>query len=368
MILAVNCLITSCARGHSTLAQLLRFKILLLLFPLGLLGCGGEKQFENNLELHVFTGQIMGTWYTVKYLPPVASERQLPNDQINLQIHAHLVRIDKLMSTYKADSEVSRFNVAKPGQWFAVSKETFEVISLAQRISEQTTGRFDITVAPLVDLWGFGPNYREDSVPDKEQITVLLNQLGFHNLELNQTELTIRKKTPLRIDLSAIAKGFAVDQVADYLDEQDIISYMVEVGGEIRTRGTKPGDKPWRIAIESPYSQQQDVHLILDVNDRAVATSGDYRNYFEKDGRRYSHTINPQTGYPITHNLASVTVIGKSAVEVDALATAFSVMGVDQAMQYAKEYNVAAYFIVKEKEGFVAKASEAFLAMNQKEL
>lgn len=368
MTLAVNHLTNNCARVGFTLAHLLRFKLLLLFLPLSLLGCGGDKQSENTPELHVFTGQIMGTWYTVKYLPLTTDDLLLSSEQINPQIHASLVRVDKLMSTYKSDSEVSRFNAVESGHWFDVSNETFEVISLAQRISEQTAGRFDITVAPLVDLWGFGPDYKEESVPDKEQISELLNQLGYHNLELDQAELKIRKKTTLRIDLSAIAKGFAVDQVADYLDELGVISYMVEVGGEIRTRGTKPGDKPWRIAIESPDSQQRDVHSILDVTDQAVATSGDYRNYFEKDGQRYSHTIDPQTGYPIIHNLASVTVVGQSAAEVDALATAFSVMGADQAMHYAKAYNVAAYFIVKEEEGFTIRASDAFIAMNQKEL
>lgn len=368
MTSAVNYLTFNCARVASTLAQLFRFKCLLLFLPLSLFGCGGEKHSENISELHVFTGQIMGTWYTVKYLPPESAGQSFSTEKINTQIHANLERVDELMSTYKPSSEVSRFNKTLPGEWFQLSNETFEVIGLAQKISEQTEGSFDITVGPLVDLWGFGPDDREDAVPDLEEVSALLDELGFGNIELNKSETKIRKKTALHIDLSAIAKGYAVDMVANYLDGIGVISYMVEVGGEIRTRGTKPGDKPWRIAIESPDSTQRDVHTVIDVTDRAVATSGDYRNYFEKDGRRYSHTIDPKTGYPITHTLASVTVIGESAAEVDALATAFSVMGSDQAMQYAKAYNVAAYFITKEQEGFMVQASEAFVAMNQIDL
>jgi thiamine biosynthesis lipoprotein len=198
------------------------------------------------------------------------------------------------------------------------------------------------------------------------QLEKALNEVGYQKLELHKTASKIRKNSDIHIDLSAIAKGYGVDQVADYLDEIGVASYMVEVGGEIRTRGLKPNNHPWRIAIEAPNPEQRDVDSIIDITDKAVATSGDYRNYFEQDGQRFSHTINPQTGYPITHNLASVTVIGQLAAEVDALATAFSVLGLDQAMQYTKTYNIAAYFIVKEQEGFVDKASDAFNTMTQK--
>jgi thiamine biosynthesis lipoprotein len=355
----------NCTRLLNGLVQFFKYTLLLLVFPFILTGCEKDQPLESAVTPHDFAGQVMGTWYTVKYFAPAATNNPPPLQEIDRQIDAALVQVDQLMSTYKASSEVSRFNEAKPGQWFDVSEQTFTVISLAQRISEQTSGSFDITVAPLVDLWGFGPDPRTVEVPDKQHIESLLANLGYQNLELDAEKKRIRKKAELRIDLSAIAKGFAVDQVANYLDETGIVSYMVEVGGEIRTRGYKPGQQPWRIAIESPNPLQREVDRIINVTDRAVATSGDYRNYFEKDGRRYSHTIDPKTGYPVTHRLASVTVIADTAAEADALATAFSVMGSDQAMRYAKAYNVAAYFIVKEREGFMAKLSDAFVTMGQ---
>lgn len=368
--MAVNHTTKDSAVAFHAMALPIRFSLLAFLCAVVFItGCSNDEAEKNSAELLTFSGSIMGTWYTVKYLPSNA----VPPEQINTQIHARLVRVDELMSTYKHESEVSRFNAAPSIEWFDISAETFEVIALAQRISQQTQGAFDITVARLVDLWGFGPGFQDPEVPNLEQIGRVLSQVGYQNLQLNESAGQLRKQTALHIDLSAIAKGYGVDQVADYLDEIGVSSYMVEVGGEIRTRGTKPsttpdstpGGRPWRIAIEAPNSQQRQVHSIIDVTDRAVATSGDYRNYFEKDGQRFSHTIDPKTGYPITHNLASVTVIGESAAEVDALATAFLVMGADQAMQYAKSYNVAAYFIVKEQEGFVGKASDAFIAMTQ---
>jgi len=366
MILAVNHVFQRCAMTFCAMAQTFRFIPLVLFCALFLQGCGKESAVENPTSLHTFTGQVMGTLYSVKYLPPATSA--LPPKEIDVQIHARLSHVDQLMSTYKPESEVSRFNRSVPGEWFEVSEETFEVVSLAQVISDKTAGAFDISVARLVNLWGFGPDHHVAQVPDEDQLFAVLIEVGYEKIELHTSELKLRKMTPLRIDLSAIAKGYGVDQVADFLDETGVTTYMVEVGGEIRTRGLKPNGKPWRIAIEAPNTDQRDVHSIIDITDRAVATSGDYRNYFEKDGQRFSHTIDPKTGYPITHNLASVTVIGETAAEVDALATAFSVLGPDQAMQYAKAYNVAAYFIVKEREGFVGKASNAFISMTRKEL
>jgi len=366
MILAVKHVFQRCVMACRAMTQTFFFTPLVFFCALFIQGCGKESPVENPPSLHTFTGQVMGTWYSVKYLPPATAVLSLK--ELDDQIHVRLSHVDQLMSTYKPDSEVSRFNRALPNEWFEVSAQTFEVVSLAQAISDKTAGAFDISVARLVNLWGFGPDHQAVQIPDEDRLFAVLIEVGYEKIELHSSELKLRKKTSLRIDLSAIAKGYGVDQVANFLDETGITIYMVEVGGEIRTRGLKPNGKPWRIAIEEPSTGQRDVHSIIDITDHAVATSGDYRNYFEKNGQRFSHTIDPQTGYPITHNLASVTVIGETAAEVDALATAFSVLGLDQAMQYAKAYNVAAYFIVKEQEGFVGKASDAFIAMTRKEL
>lgn len=322
---------------------------------------------EKEPQLHTVTGATMGTWYTVKYLPP-QQFNQYSADQISTEIHTRLNRVDSLMSTYKKDSEVSRFNHTAQHEWFSVSQETFEVLVLAQQISKQTHGAFDITVAPLVRLWGFGPDYQQQQIPDAKILANMLQHVGFVNLETDEASHRVRKQSAITIDLSAIAKGYGVDQVAAYLDGIGSGSYMVEVGGEIRAKGLKPGNVPWRIAIESPQIGDQgeinrSVQKIIDVVDLAVATSGDYRNYFEKDGQRYSHTIDPKTGYPITHNLASVTVLSDTAARADALATAFSVMGAEKAIAFSVEYNIAAYFIIKEQDGFVAFASDAFDAI-----
>lgn len=360
MILAVNQAFQRCVTAFPAVTRLFYFFCCALLLS----GCGESSKVESSAELHLHTGQVMGTWYSVKYLPPADTELSL--DEIDAQIHAKLSRVDALMSTYKPDSEISRFNAAVPGEWFEVSRQTYEVIELAQSISEKTSGAFDISVARLVDLWGFGPELGPaQRIPEAQQLAQVLSEVGYQNLELHNSELKLLKKTSLHIDLSAIAKGFGVDEVANYLDQIAVPSFLVEVGGEIRARGLKPNGKAWRIAIESPNGEQRDVHSVVDITDLAVATSGDYRNYFEKDGQRFSHTIDPKTGSPITHNLASVTVIGATAAEVDALATAFSVLGPDQAMQYATAYNVAIYLIVKEQEGFVGRASDAFVAMTR---
>jgi len=365
MILAVNYIISRRATVSITVVRLL-YAFLFILCCVLLSACSEPSELDSSNKLHLHTGQVMGTWYSVKYLPPSNAERSV--DDINTEIHAKLARIDLLMSTYKATSEVSRFNAVEPGVWFDLSPQTYEVIELAQDISAKTLGAFDISVARLVDLWGFGPEQRAHHIPDADQLKQVLTEVGYENLKLHGSQLKVQKETPLHIDLSAIAKGFGVDQVADYLDRIGVESFLVEVGGEIRTRGMKPNGQPWRVAIESPATGQRGVHSVVNVTDLALATSGDYRNYFEENGQRFSHTIDPKTGAPITHNLASVTVISSTAAEADALATAFSVMGPDQAMAYAKAYNVSTYLIVKEREGFVGKASEAFLAVTRDKL
>jgi len=357
MILAVNAQGTGSVLGYFS-------KVLPLLLASCLLALASACSEHRTAALLTVTGATMGTWYTVKYQPPESQSENYSQDYISAQIAARLQRVDALMSTYKKDSEVSRFNLAPPQQWFSVSPQTFDVILLAQQISAQTQGAFDISVASLVNLWGFGPTYQPQVMPAADQINDIRQRVGFSHLELDEVNKALRKNTALTIDLSAIAKGYGVDQVADFLDSVGVNSYMVEVGGEIRARGLKPNAEPWRIAIESPQAAQhevrEEVQRIIEISDLAVATSGDYRNYFEQDGQRYSHTIDPKTGYPVTHNLVSVTVLNKSAARADALATAFSVMGAEQALLLAAAENIAAYFIVKQGSGFAELASTAF--------
>lgn len=328
---------------------------MMLLSIIVLAGCSASEE----PRIYSIQGPIMGTQYHVKVVLPAEREALLP--QLKQGIFDALTEVDQLMSTYKPSSEVSRFNAVKELTWFELSPATFEVVKRSQELSENTGGAFDITVGPLVNLWGFGPQRRADEAPLPEQIQQVREYVGYQLLELDESRRAIRKRHPeLYIDLSAIAKGYAVDQVAEYLQGQSVNDFLVEVGGEIRVNGQKPGGELWRLAIEVPQPEQRAIEGIVELTGKAMATSGDYRNYYEKDGKRYSHTIAPPTGYPITHSLAAVSVIHESCATADALATAFMVMGTQQAMEYAVEQGIAAYFIDRVDNEFVTVQTEQF--------
>ncbi|MCF7980830.1 MAG: FAD:protein FMN transferase [Pseudomonadales bacterium] len=330
-----------------------------ILFTLfALLPLAGCSSAEKGPELVSLSGPTMGTQFHVKYYLPTTT--QLSVKVIQAHVEDELARVNQRMSTYLPDSELSRFNRSEIGQWFPISQETAEVVSLAQQISSQTQGAFDVTVASLVDLWGFGPSYRSEEPPAQQLIETELKKVGYSALKVRQSPSALFKTSPVTVDLSAIAKGYAVDKVADALEKAGIQSYMVEVGGEIRAKGLKTENQPWRIAIESPLPGQRSVQRVLELTDIAVATSGDYRNYFEKNGQRYSHTIDPTTGYPITHALASVTVLAETSARADALATALMVMGPERALNFANENRLPVFMIVKQASGFSEIASDAF--------
>ncbi len=324
-------------------------------FALVLAGCSSNDKPPQPLS---FSGPIMGTSYSLKYFPPDT----LPVSATELQsgVEARLARINTLMSTYQQDSELSLLNAAPIGEWFPVSPQTWEVVALAQQISERTDGAFDISVAALVELWGFGAGERLDRVPAAEEITDLLQRVGYQHIELQARPAAVRKLADVKLDLSAIAKGYAVDYTVQYLRQAGIENFMFEVGGEIYASGMKPGGEPWRIAIESPVPERRDIQRILNLTDIAVATSGDYRNYFESDGKRYSHTIDPRTGYTIHHRLASVTVLDAATARADALATAFMVMGTERSLAYCDFHNIPALFIMKDEQGFIEQESRAY--------
>ena len=286
----------------------------------------------------------MGTQYHVKVALPPERETDLP--ALKDGILQTLREIDGLMSTYKPDSELSRFNRSKSTDWFELSPLTFEVVQRSMEISNTTGGAFDVTVGPLVNLWGFGPEKRANKVPTKAEVNRIRRTVGYKLLGLRNDPPAIRKRNPdLYVDLSAIAKGYSVDRVAEFLLSQNVRNFLVEVGGEIRINGVKPGGEGWRLAIEAPQDSQRQVHRVLKVTDVGMATSGDYRNYYEMDGKRFSHTVDPRTGYTINHTLASVSVLHESCATADALATAFMVMGTKKAKEYAVKHKIAAYFI-----------------------
>ena len=267
------------------------------------------------------------------------------------------------MSTYIPDSEISRFNRFERISPFSVSQPMLHVVKESLRVSTLTKGALDITVAPLVRLWGFGADKQTATVADEKKIKALKKRIGYKKLIVKTEPPTLSKRYPeLTIDLSAVAKGYAVDQVGLLLEKKGLTSYLVEIGGEIRTSGFKQDRTPWIVAIERPIAGDRVIQQVLSMGNNSMATSGDYRNYFEKDGKRFSHLIDPGAGKPIEHRLASVSVVHKSCMTADAFATAFMITGVEKGYQLALQEGLAAYFLVRTSSGFEVKMTPAFKA------
>ncbi len=300
----------------------------------------------------------MGTTYSVKVTDPPANLRL---EALKAAIEDRLDALNASMSTYQSDSELSRFNARGDTGWFAVSEALAIVVAEALRVGDLTGGAFDITVGPLVNLWGFGPETRPEKVPSDEELEQALSRVGRHHLEVRTPSPALRKAiADVYVDLSAIAKGYAVDEIAQLLESMGVESYLVEIGGELRVRGLNARGEPWRIAVEVPSPGQRAIKRVIRPGAGGVATSGDYRNYFEQDGRRYSHTIDPSTGRPIDHRLASVTVVHPAAMTADALATGLMVLGPEAAFDVAQRFDLAVFLITKTDAGFVERYTRAF--------
>ena len=304
-------------------------------------------------------GDTMGTTWHVSYIGGLPGVTQ---KQLQQGIEAQLEQVNRVMSTYINDSEISRFNALAPHHSFESSPEFFTVLSAALDVGQKSEGTYDVTVMPLVNLWGFGPKGITDTAPDAHNIAKLLEQVGQNNIRLDSENLSVMKLHDLSLDFSSLAKGYAVDKVAQWLSAQGIHRFMVEVGGEMRMSGLSGRSDPWRIAIEQPDSSGRSVAVTIGLSDAAVATSGDYRNYFEADGRRYSHIIDPRTGYPVAQDLVSVTVVHPSSMIADAWATALTVLGAERAMAVAQEQGLAVYFIRRVDDTFVHSHTPLFAA------
>jgi thiamine biosynthesis lipoprotein len=301
----------------------------------------------------------MGTTYTIKVsrLP-----RRVDADQLAAAIEARLDEINRLMSNYRADSELSRLNAFHRTGWFPASAEMVFVLERAGEVSEASGGALDVTVGPLVRLWDFGPG-REGvrRIPADEEIAAALKQIGYKKIELRRQPSGIRKvQADLEIDLSAVAKGFASDEIENLLLSRAITNYMVEIGGEVQTGGVNDRGQPWNIAIEAPVAGVRQIQRVVPLTTMGMATSGDYRNFFEIDGRRYSHIIDPRTGRPVSHNLVSVTVLDPSCAIADAWATALLVLGPDEGFQLAHLEQLAALFIMRTEDGFKERTTKKF--------
>jgi len=329
---------------------ILNFRLFIVVFSTILVACSPPEIQETHLS-----GPTMGTTYNVKFV----AVKDINERQLKQQIDQLLIDINQLMSTYIQDSELSRFNQWRSTEPFPLSPQTLEVMTEAKRLGEMSRGLLDVTIGPLINLWGFGPQSRPEKIPTDSLIKITRQQIGLDKLTIGPSWASKTQPT-LNVDLSTIAKGYAVDQLAELLQTHKISNFLVEIGGEMRVSGIKASSTPWIIAIEKPEAEQRSVQEIISIGDNAVATSGDYRNYYEHDGVRYSHLIDPSTGYPITHNVVSVTVIHPSSMTADGLATALIVMGKKKALELAKTYNIAVLLITKEKDGFTEYTSAKF--------
>jgi len=349
MISAVKSVLISALPRKTKTGPLASFLFVLLAIIL-LVGCNSVP------EPLVLNGQTMGTTYQVKVFPGSVEVAE----DLAEQIQGTLDRLDGMFTTYRPDSELMTLNRAEIGQYRAISDDMLHVLQVAREVFQVTGGAFDPTVGPLVNLWGFGPEFTGDVIPSDKQIALQLPRIGFDKLQLDNALKRARRTGDIELDLSAVAKGYAVDVIAELLDSAGQRNYLVEVGGELRLSGDKANGDPWRIAIESPTLGRRDIQQVLSPGDVGMATSGNYRNFFERDGKRYSHTIDPRTGYPVLHHVVSATVIAERTAYADAMATAMMVLGREDAMAVAEKNDLAVYLIVKEGDELKAYVSTAF--------
>jgi thiamine biosynthesis lipoprotein len=315
---------------------------------------------ERAPSVYHITGPTMGTVYSVKVLPQEPGEDR--GEELARVIQEQLDSVNAKMSTYRDDSELSRFNQSTSTDPFPVSEDTFHVFQLAHEISAATNGAFDVTVGPLVNAWGFGPDGYAITPPSPEKLEALHQRVGYAKIELNPETMTIQKRqADLYADLSAIAKGYGTDKVFEAIHALGFENFMVEVGGEVRAIGHNDRGQPWQIAIEKPISEGRAVERVVALDGLSLATSGDYRNYVERDGIRMSHLIDPRTNRPIAHNLASASVLHKECAVADGYATAMMVLGLEEGYETAVREELAVMFIVRNDDGtFAEKATPAF--------
>jgi thiamine biosynthesis lipoprotein len=327
-------------------------------------------------DVRRFEGETMGTTWSVNaVLPEGADERAIERG-----IQAELDGVVAQMSTYDDDSDLSRFNRAPAGTWQALPAGFFTVLQYALSVARDSGGAYDPTVGPLVNLWGFGPGTSSfpharapanpHAAPDPAAIAKARAGVGWQKIRLDPATRRAYQPGGVYVDLSAVAKGFGVDQVARFLERSGVRAYLVEVGGELRGHGRKPDGTAWRVGIERPgaapgaVDDPAQVDRVLPLEDKAIATSGDYRHYFESGGKFFSHHIDPRTGYPVPHRVASVSVIADDCMYADPLGTTLTVLGPDEGMAYAKRHGLAVLFILYGEDGrFEERMSPAFAAL-----
>ncbi len=307
----------------------------------------------------VLDGKTMGTYWRVSVvgLDPAKAE------DLRHKVQAQLDGDDLLLSTWKNDSALMHFNHAATTEPWPVNEAMADIVTLSLRIGAKTAGAMDVTVGPLVNLWGFGPDKQPVKTPTEQQIAAAKARTGLQHLTvINRADQQYLQKdiADLFVDLSTVGEGYAADHLARLMEQEGIARYLVSVGGALVSRGMNGDDKPWRVAIQKPTDRENAVQAIVDINGHGISTSGSYRNYYELDGKRISHVIDPQTGHPINHKLVSVTVIAPTALEADGWDTGLMVLGPEKAQQVVHEQGLAVYMIVKEGDGFKTWMSPQF--------
>lgn len=299
---------------------------------------------QHNMPYQHNRGSVFGTFYNITY--------QCDND-LQKEIEAELKKVDQALSMFNQESIISKIN---RNEKVELNEMFLQVFNLAQKVSQDTDGAFDITVAPLVNAWGFG--FKTGAKPSGVSIDSLMNTVGYKKISLKGRQLIKENKNTM-LDCSAIAKGYGSDVVAAFLRKRGIENYMVEIGGEVVTQGISEKRVPWRIGVTKPTDDslnvENELQTVLNVTNKAMATSGNYRNFYYKDGKKYAHTINPKTGYPVQHSLLSATVLADNCATADAYATSFMVMGIEKAKDVLERHpELMAYFIYTDKNGNLA--------------
>ena len=298
---------------------------------------------QNITPYHNDKGMVFGTTYSITYQA---------DSSLHTSIKKELQKVDEALSPFNKQSVITAVNENRN---MTVNKMFADVFLMAEKISEDTDGAFDITVAPLVNAWGFG--FKSGKHPSRHDIDSLKTIIGYKKVSLN--DLRVTKTDPrVMLDCSSIAKGYGSDAVAAMLERHGVKNYMVEIGGEIVTKGISQKRMPWKIGVTKPIddslSLSQEIQCIINVTDKAMATSGNYRNFYYHGGKKYAHTIDPKTGYPVQHSILSATVIANNCATADAYATAFMVMGMEKAQKLLERHaELMAYIIFADKDGII---------------
>ncbi|ROL75439.1 FAD:protein FMN transferase [Pseudomonas vranovensis] len=324
-------------------------KAVLIGAMLGLAGCGQGNTLER------ISGPTMGSSYTVQY---VRTPQGPAPELVKREVERILEGVDRRFSTYRSDSLTEAFNRLPANSCQSMPADVLQLVRVGEQLAQQSGGAFDLTVEPLLDLWGFGPQSRMEKVPDAQALAATRQRVGHGHLRIVGEQLC--KDAPVEVDFNSIAAGHAVDLLVERLKALGVADLLVEATGELKAVGRKADGSPWKVALELPRADRQIAQQVLAVDGFGVSTSGDYRNYFEENGQRYSHTFDARLGKPVKHELASVTVFDRSTLMADGYSTLLLILGPERGWEFALRHGIGAVFVTRVADGFVSRSTPAF--------